>query len=231
MAWTLPFVMQYQERLPLVALQDAHGEAWWWSGNLLGFRTVFLATAPTWDGWLEALCTNRVVAVRRDAHTHGRLRILGGTEQVRRVVLERVAQWQWWDDTGTVLDRVPASVVVLQPKDVGEPGRPERGRVLRIRTRREWHESQGLLPQPLVACLGLRVDGRELPLETVEKRNAQNRLEDVYQLARLPDDTRTVPAIELQLLEPATGRRFVFKTTADLPLPPVASPEANAKGR
>ena len=65
---TEPFLGGYRGQIPFVALQDAHGaEPWWFADMTEGFRTLFLAREPTWEGWLEALRNNWVVAVRRDA--------------------------------------------------------------------------------------------------------------------------------------------------------------------
>ena len=53
---TEPFLGGYRGQIPFVALQDAHGaEPWWFADMTEGFRTLFLAREPTWDGWLEAL--------------------------------------------------------------------------------------------------------------------------------------------------------------------------------
>src|SRR5207237_6783708 len=47
-----PFLYRWRGRIPFVALQDAHGpEPWWFSDMTTGFRKLFLATEPTWDGW------------------------------------------------------------------------------------------------------------------------------------------------------------------------------------
>ena len=47
-----------------------------------GFRTLFLATEPTWDGWLAALKHNWVVAVRHDAVSGGQTWMHGGLDRV-----------------------------------------------------------------------------------------------------------------------------------------------------
>ena len=213
MAWTMPCVMRYQHDIPLVALQDAHAAAWWWGDQLAGYRTVFLAREPTWEGWLEALGERRVVAVRRDAATRRQLRMLGGTAPVRRLIMDRAAQWQWWDDAGTALDRVPASVVVVRTEDEFEPGRPKSGTVLRIRTRRIRTHSgpnMGLAATPIVDCLAVLIDGREVPAEKHERRDAMGRLEDVFQLVSLNQLSAGEHAVELRLVEPATGTRSAF---------------------
>ena len=42
-----PFLKHYWQRIPFIALQDAHGnEPWWWAGQLTGLRTLFLAAEP-----------------------------------------------------------------------------------------------------------------------------------------------------------------------------------------
>ncbi len=211
MAWTLPFVMRYQHDIPMVSLQDAHIEAWWWSFNLEGFRTVFLAEEPSWSGWLEALKERRVVAVRRDSRTGDRLRMLGGSSEVRRMVMERASQWRWWDEKGTVLDNMPVSVVLLRPMDVFEEGRPERGFVLRIRTRRRWVEGKELLEKALVECESASVDGMDVRLEKHEKRNKEQKLRDIYQTIALDDLSVGEHSVELDLVEVETGKKFKHK--------------------
>ncbi|MDZ7620629.1 MAG: prenyltransferase/squalene oxidase repeat-containing protein [Patescibacteria group bacterium] len=93
MAFATPYVMRYRHELPLIALQDAHGPPWFWRKELRSYRTLFLAAQPTWDGWLSALKNGWVVAVRQDARTHGNLRMLGGSPEVRRAFEQRREQW------------------------------------------------------------------------------------------------------------------------------------------
>ncbi len=124
------------------------------------------------------------------------------------MVLDRAAQWQWWDDTGTALDRVPASVVALRPTDEFEPGRPERGVALRIRTR--YGSGGNVMKQPLVDCEAVLLDGREVRAERVETRNANKLLLDVYLLVRLEQPSLGEHTVELRLVELASGRRFGF---------------------
>ena len=208
MAWTLPFVMRYQHDIPLVSLQDAHIEAWWWSFNLEGFRTVYLAEKPGWDGWLEALKEKRVVAVRRDNRTGDRLRMLGGSTEVRRMVMDRVLQWQWWNDNGTVMDKMPVSVVVLRPADMFEEGRPEKGLALRVRTRRRWVEGKELLEKALVECESAAVDGVVVRLDKHEVSSKEKKLRDVYQIAALDELSAGEHSVELGLVEVETGKKF-----------------------
>lgn len=216
MAQTLPFVMRYREEIPLVALQDAHDEAWWWADNLAGYRTVFLAADATWDGWLEALREKRVVAVRRDAQTRGKLRMLGGTPQVRQAVFDRGSQWQWWDDRGSVLDQTPASIVVVRSDDVFEPGRPDRGTVLRIRVRQTHVPGRGLLPEPLAELVAVHLDGAPLDAALVESRNARGDLQDRYFLAPISALAAGEHKVVVQLKKTATGELLSLKKTIRL---------------
>lgn len=212
MAWTLPFVMRYADRIPLVALQDAHTESWWWSANLAGFRTLFLAREPTWDAWLEAVREGRVAAVRRDERTRGRLRVLAGSEAVRRRVMERASDWQWWDDQGRVPALEPASVVALTPGDRFEPGAPEKGLALRVRLRRAWAPGRELAVQPDYSCRALKVDGREVPVTLKERKGAKGKLTDSFLLA----DPGPLPAgphrLELDLLDTASKAPRPFES-------------------
>ena len=55
-------------QIPFIALQDAHAaESWWWSDMLAGFRTLFLAKEPTWQGWLDHRCQK---AQQDDEYAH-----------------------------------------------------------------------------------------------------------------------------------------------------------------
>jgi len=151
------------------------------------------------------------VAVRRDSRTGDRLRMLGGSSEVRRMVMERASQWRWWDEKGTVLDNMPVSVVLLRPMDVFEEGRPERGFVLRIRTRRRWVEGKELLEKALVECESASVDGMDVRLEKHEKRNKEQKLRDIYQTIALDDLSVGEHSVELDLVEVETGKKFKHK--------------------
>ena len=78
-----PFLNRYRGQIPFIALQDAHGdEPWWFADMTTGFRTLFLADEPTWDGWLDALRNNWVVAVRHDAVSGSKTWMHGGDDRV-----------------------------------------------------------------------------------------------------------------------------------------------------
>src|ERR1043166_8713268 len=70
---TEPFLQRYRGKIPFIALQDAHGkEPWWFADMTSGFRTLFLAAEPTWEGWLKALENNWVVPVRSEERRVGK---------------------------------------------------------------------------------------------------------------------------------------------------------------
>lgn len=180
MAYTLPFVLSYRGRIPLVSLQDAHGsEPWWWADNLAGFRTLFLAAEPTWDGWLRALKERWVVAVRHDAVTQFRTRMMGGGPGVREFVISREAEWKWWGDRPDDIRRPGLSVAAVAPDDRFEAARPAEGVAICIRTR--WVCGNLANPrQPVVELEGLTVDGRPAETRLVEKKDAKGILTDRY---------------------------------------------------
>ena len=181
---TEPFLNRWRGRIPFIALQDAHGpEPWWFADQTTGFRTLFLAKAPTWEGWLEALRRNWTVAVRRDVWTRGRTWLHAGSDAVRDHVLAREAEWRWWDNPA--ITRPKVSLVALTPADTLEAGRPERGVALRVRCAWE-NTAQGLPKAPLSELVRLTVDGREVRPSVVERRRPNGQREDHYHLHLLP---------------------------------------------
>ena len=164
---TSPYLMKYRGKIPFVALQDAHGpEPWWFADVTTGLRTVFLAMEPTWDGWLEALKRNWVVAVRRDALTRGELWTHAGSRAVRDAVMARGKDWQWWDNP--TVARPMVSVVAVGPGDALEVGRPEKGTTVRVRCAWEC-TNHGVLVRPLAELVRLTVDGKAVTPELVTK--------------------------------------------------------------
>jgi hypothetical protein len=157
---TEPFLNRWRGRIPFVSIQDAHGtEPWWFSDQTTGFRTLFLAHEPTWEGWLHALKQNWVVAVRHDVWTKGRTWMHSGSDVVREYVRARESAWRWWDNP--VIARPMVSIVMVCADDVLEPARPESGSMLRVRC--AWENTpQGLLKAPLSELIRLRVDDREV---------------------------------------------------------------------
>ena len=192
-----PYLWHYQHRLPMVALQDSHAaEPWLWADQLEGFRTLFLAREPTWDGWMEAVRNNWVASVRRDAVSGGKLWAHAGRPAVQRRVMEQSADWKWWREAGeparpNAVVRPAVSVAVLTPADTFEPGRPEAGAVLRIR--RGWQNTaQGMPKAPSAELVSVTVDGqpaepKQVRVAPAGGKNAPARIADEYYLVPLAD--------------------------------------------
>ena len=155
-----PFLQRYRGRLPFIALQDAHGdEPWWFADMTTGFRTAFLAAEPTWEGWLNALERNWVVAIRHDALSEFNTWMHGGSPDVLDFIRQHQVDWQWWDNAE--IRRPLVSVVAVQPNDEFEVGRPARGVTIRVRCAWE-NTTQGRPRTPLVELMTLTVDGAEV---------------------------------------------------------------------
>jgi hypothetical protein len=181
---TEPFLMRYRGQIPFVALQDAHGvEPWWFADMTEGFRTLFLATKPTWEGWLQALRNNWVVAVRHDSVSSGETWMHGMPEVIDEVK-RQWRQWQWWDNPG--INRPLVSIVALRPADEFEVGRPEKGIAIRVRCAWE-NTTQGLPKKPITELVKLLVAGKEVTPDHVIRRRPNDAMEDDYYLYEWPD--------------------------------------------
>jgi hypothetical protein len=181
-----PFLHRWRGRIPYIGLQDAHGaEPWWFADQTTGYRTLFLAVEPTWDGWLNALKENWVVAVRHDEVSRGETWMHSGSDEVRDFVQAREGEWRWWQNER--VQRPLVSLVALRPEDEFEVGRPSRGVALRVRC--AWKNTpQGMPQTPLAEFVKLLVDGAEVVPTLVErKRPNGNGLADRYHLFVLPE--------------------------------------------
>jgi hypothetical protein len=175
---TEPFLNRWRGRIPFIGLQDAHGpEPWWFSDQTTGFRTLFLATEPTWEGWLNALNRNWTVAVRRDVWTKGKTWMHSGSDEVLALVRAREREWRWWDNPNVA--RPMVSIVPLTPADELEVGRPDSG--VNIRVRCAWENTpQGLLKSPLSELVKLSIDGKEVTPVLVSRQRPNGLLEEHY---------------------------------------------------
>jgi hypothetical protein len=180
------FLNHYRGQIPFVALQDAHGsEPWWFADMTTGFRTLFLARTPTWDGWLEALENNWVVAVRHDAVSRFATWMHGGSSQVVDLVHQQEEAWRWWDNPA--IRRPLLSLVALSPTDEFEAGRPEKGVVIRVRCAWE-NTTQGLPKTPITEFVSLTVDGAKVsPVLVTKSRPNATGLADHYHQFPLTD--------------------------------------------
>ncbi len=173
-----PFLKQYWQQIPFIALQDAHGkESWWWAERLTGFRTLFLAAKPTWSAWIKALQNNWVVAVRHDKISKDQTWMHGGSPEVVDFVREREEQWRWWDHPSINLPLV--SLVAVTPEDRWEAARPDQGVTFRLRCR--WDcTTQGLPKVQRVELLELKIDGQEVKPTLVAPKARWGAYQDHY---------------------------------------------------
>lgn len=184
-----PFLQRYRGRIPFIALQDAHGdEPWWFADMTTGFRTVFLATEPTWEGWLNALKQNWIVAIRHDAVSGFKTWMRGGSREVIEFVQRHKSVWQWWDNPE--IQRPLVSIVAVTPKDEFEVARPERGITIRVRCAWE-NTTQGRPKKPITELLQLAVDRTEVTPKLVAPKPPRAAVcADHYHEFHLPDPRR-----------------------------------------
>jgi len=196
--YMLPFMFRYRHLIPFVSLQDAHGtEAWWWADELTGYRTVFLATEPTWEAWLRALREQWVVAIRHDFVTNFRTRLLGGAPGVQDFVRAHEAEWKWWGDRPDDMQRPLVSLVAVTPQDEFEVARPDEGVTLRVRL---WWWGRVVREKPMVELVSLTVDGKTVSPTLVTKADAaapkkvkqtkQGKIADHYYTHHIPASAR-----------------------------------------
>jgi hypothetical protein len=181
-----PFLHRWRGQIPYVALQDAHGEEpWWFSDMTTGFRTVFLATEPSWDGWLKALKHNWVAAIRHDAISGQKTWIHSGSRAVLDYVRSLEEDWRWWDNPK--IQRPVVSIVLVRPTDEFEAARPKTGYTLRIRC--AWENTpQGLPKSPIAELISVTLDNSEVPTEPVtRKRPNGTGIVDHYHEVHLPN--------------------------------------------
>lgn len=196
-----PFLNRWRGKIPFIGLQDAHGaEPWWFADQTSGYRTLFLATEPTWEGWLNALKENWVVAVRHDEVSRGETWTHGGSKEVVDFVLARERAWRWWGES--TAKRPLVSLVVLRAEDDLEVAKPAKGVALRVRC--AWKNTPQGLPQTAISeFVKLTVDGVAVTPSLVEKKRPNgNGLSDRYHLHAMPevapgDHTATVVVRDL----------------------------------
>lgn len=191
-----PFLKRYRLQIPFIALQDAHGgEPWWFADMTTGFRTMFLAREPTWEGWLEALQRNWVAAIRHDSVSGFKTWMHGGPPEVMEFIRSREDQWRWWDSPGgqaPQIQRPLVSIVAVTPEDEFEAARPQKGVTIRVRTAWE-NTTQGLPKKQIAELTKLTIDGAEVSPALVEKKRPPKAkpigaaLEDCYHQFHIAD--------------------------------------------
>lgn len=166
-----PFLQRYRGRIPFIGLQDSHGdEPWWFADKTTGFRTVFLASEPSWQGWLTALERNWVAAIRHDAVSGFKTWMHAGSKEVLEFVRDHEREWRWWDNAP--IQRPLVSLVAVTPEDPFEAARPEQGVTLRVRCAWEC-APQGQLKQPLAELLKLTLDGAAVSPKLVTRHGGR----------------------------------------------------------
>jgi prenyltransferase beta subunit len=194
----LPFLYQYRHQLPFIALQDAHGmESWWWSNDLLAYRTLFLAKEPTYEGMLDALKNNLLVAVRHDSLSFFKTRMLGGAPGVQQYILSQTKKWKWWNDDNTELVRPWAAVTVINHADSFEVASPDTGVVIRIRP--WWDTNKQIMKSALVTLEQLLLDDQPVDAVYVESKDKKGAITDSYYLYKITNPSKGHHTIKLTL--------------------------------
>lgn len=208
----LPYLNQYRYRLPFIALQDAHGpESWWWMNELSGYRTLFLAKEPTYEGLMKALKNNWVVAVRHDAVSYNKTRMLGGALGVQEFIKARTGEWQWWDTDTHVAPHHNAVITVVSPQDSLEVTNPQRGINIRVRCR--WESNRQFLKKPMYKLERLVIEGLEVHPEYIEQKDRRGQIIDSYYLYNLPSPPAKEFLIKAVVRNENTGESETLQTT------------------
>lgn len=206
----LPHLYQYRYQLPFVALQDFHGtESWWWTDELMHYRNLYLARAPGYDAMMEAVRENRIVAVRHDALSGHRTRMLGGGPGVQTAIINRTEEWRWWEDESGKLTYPPAAVSLIRPEDSYEKKTPDTGVMIRIRTRH--NGKRGVLREPVTELTRLLINGVEVQADYTEESDRRDRLADVYYLYNWIEVEPGLHQVEATLKETHSGQSHVIK--------------------
>ena len=215
--YTEPFLSTYRGQIPFYGIQDAHGpEPWFFSDMTTGFRTLFLATEPTWEGWMNALKNNWVAAVRHDAVTAGRTRFHAGSPGVLEFVKKHEMDWRWWDNPA--IARPLVTLVALHPDDPFESGRPAKGVALRVRCQWE-NTTQGQPKTPRAEFVSLTVDGKKVDPQPLRAAAAAGKAKGKKKAkGKGPAQGAAAPSSTWQYLmqSPAPGRHRATVTVREL---------------
>jgi hypothetical protein len=183
-----PFLNRWRGQIPFIALQDAHGPEPWWFGDMTtGFRTLFLAPDPSWEGFLEALRNNWTVAVRHDAPSGQKTWMHSGDDRVLQFIRRRESDWRWWNNPS--IRRPMVSIIPIRPEDRFEVQKPETGLTIRVRCAWE-NTAQGQLRTPITELIKLIIDGNPVaPTLISTKAPRGNFLADHYHYFHIDNPT------------------------------------------
>jgi prenyltransferase beta subunit len=163
-----PFLMDWEARLAMVGLQDAHGgESWWWASQLEGFRTLYLAKDPLWESFVHAMDRNWMLSVRRDASTGYQIQWSGASPEIRRFIESREPEWSWWGENAP---KPPlAMLTVLTPGMPFEAGVPADGLCIRVRLRFGLgaNPNKAILEKQESSLVSMQIDGRQVVPESI----------------------------------------------------------------
>jgi hypothetical protein len=179
-----PFLMSWEDRLPMIGLQDAHGgESWWWAAQLEGFRTLYLAREPGWEGFVQAMDRKWMLAVRHDATTQFALQWTGALPEVRDYIATRESEWSWWGVNAQKRRCPLAMLTVVRPEMKFEEGVPQKGIAVRVRLRfaAGRNPSRAMQGEAESELISMRIDG-----DSVSPRSVVNP-HDRYIIYEIPN--------------------------------------------
>lgn len=215
----LPYLDQYRYQLPFVALQDAHGtESWWWSNELVSYRTLFLAKEPGYKEMVTALKNNWVMAVRHDSISDYKTRMLGGTADARQFIISKQKTWQWWKEDSHEMNHPWAAITVVEPADTFEIACPVKG--VNIRIRCWWDGVRNIIKEPLVKLHQLSIDNTIINPEFIKLEGRKG--VDSYYLFSIPNPSEGEHVIEARLRYLKTNsmrtiiKRFNYKNQHEM---------------
>jgi hypothetical protein len=163
-----PFLMEWEGRIGMIGLQDSHGgESWWWADQLEGFRTLYLAEDPSWDGFVKAIDSKWVLSVRRDASTNHQIEWSGALPEVRQFIADRQQNWSWWGESHSNLPL--GMLTVLRPNMPFEIAAPKSGVSIRVRLRFGLGDSpnKAVLHERQSELVSMQIDGHEVSPEEI----------------------------------------------------------------
>ncbi|WP_346239285.1 prenyltransferase/squalene oxidase repeat-containing protein [Niabella insulamsoli] len=211
-AFWLPYLFDYESRLPMVCLQDGHGiESWWWADELQKERTLFIAKEATYHSMVAAIRKNHVVSVKHDSVTHYKTRMMGAGLEVRDFISRNKKGWRWWADDGSVEDQPWGIITAVFAGDRFETAAPSTGVAIRVR---RWYKTrQQFLLQPVTQLVSLSIDGKLVEAPSFEFKNQKGQLQDAYYLYTMQGVSPGKHEVEAVFQKLENGAKKVIKTS------------------
>ncbi|HZL25397.1 MAG TPA: prenyltransferase/squalene oxidase repeat-containing protein [Acidobacteriaceae bacterium] len=177
-----PFLMSWEDRIAMVGLQDAHGgESWWWAQQLEGFRTLYVSHDPSWEGFVQAMDKQWMLAARHDATTNFTTQWTGALPEVRAHIAARENEWSWWGANAQKRRRPLAMLTVLRPGMKFEDGAPDQGTAVRVRLRFNAgkNPTRALQGDPESELVSMHVDGQQVEPHSVVKPHDRYLIQEI----------------------------------------------------